>query len=144
MIATKDAAFQRARELSNGRGIVNIGAGPHRTSQAQIIAESPDVVVNIDITANGMPHFIQLDVDNNILPFDDKQFGCAFASHILEHLNNWQFALDEMERVADNVVVVLPHPAYFSCWIHPRHKQHFTLDDIEEMAGLYPNVEVYY
>ena len=144
LTATKFAAFEEARSLAGSRGIINLGAGPHRTYQAQIIAESPEVLANLDITPNGMPHFIQLDIEREVLPFSDKQFGACFLSHVLEHLDNWQFALDEACRVADYVVVVLPHPAYFSGWLAPAHKQHFSVDDINEMAGLYPNVEVYY
>ena len=144
LTVTKGTAFERARELSNGKGIINIGAGPHRLFGAQIIAEQPEILANIDITPDGMPHFLQLDLETEPLPFSDKQFGCAFASHVLEHLDNWQFALAEASRVADYAVVVLPHPAYFSGWIWPEHRQHFSRDDINEMAGLYPNVEVYY
>ncbi|GAI71871.1 unnamed protein product, partial [marine sediment metagenome] len=124
--------------------VMNIGAGPHRTYQAQVIAEAPEILANIDITPDGMPHFIQFDIEREVLPFGDKQFGCAFASHVLEHLDNWQFPLSEMVRVADYVVVVLPHPAYFSGWLAPEHKQHFSVDAIQNMVELYPNVEVYY
>lgn len=144
MTITKGTAFERARALSNGKGIINIGCGPHRTYQTQVIAEQPEVLANLDIALDGMSHFIQIDVERNPLPFADKQFGVAFASHILEHLDNWQFALAEASRVADNVVVVLPHPAYFPCWFWPGHRQHFSRDDMYEMTQLYPNVEVYY
>ena len=140
----KDVAFEEAKRLAHGRGIINLGAGPHRTFGALIIAEHPEVLANIDVALDGLPHFIQLDIEREALPFADKQFGCAFASHILEHLDNWQFALAEACRVADYVVVVLPHPAYFSGWLSPEHRQHFSLYDIEETAQLYPNVEVYY
>ena len=141
---TKDVAFEEANRLSNGKGIINLGAGPHRTYQAQIIAESPEILANIDIAPDGIPRFLQLDIESESLPFSDKQFGCAFASHVLEHLHNWQFALAEACRVADYVVVVLPHPAYFSGWLAPEHRQHFSMDDINAIAQLYPNVLVYY
>lgn len=144
LTTTKFTAFEHAKQLSNGKGIINIGAGPHRSYQAQIIAEQPETLANIDIAPNGMPRFMQLDVERDLLPFADKQFGCAFASHVLEHLDNWQFALNEMVRVADHVVVVLPHPLYFSGWLWPEHRQHFSVDDIDEIVGLYPNVKVYY
>ncbi|GAI18904.1 unnamed protein product [marine sediment metagenome] len=144
LTTTKAAAFEHARLISNGKGIINIGAGPHRMYQAQVIAEQPEILANIDITPNGMPRFMQLDVERDPLPFTDKQFGCALASHVLEHLDNWQFCLEEMVRVADYVVVVLPHPLYFSGWLSPEHRQHFSVDDINDMAGLYPNVVVYY
>jgi len=140
----KDAAFQEATRLSNGKGIINIGCGPHRTYQTQVIAEQPEVLANLDIAPNGMPHFIQIDLERSPLPFADKQFGCAFASHVLEHLDNWSFALEEACRVADYVVVVLPHPAYFSGWLSPSHRQHFSRSDMYEMAQLHPNVTVYF
>ncbi|GAI92089.1 unnamed protein product, partial [marine sediment metagenome] len=60
---TKDAAFEEAKSLSNGKGIINLGAGPHRTFLAQVIAESPEVLANIDIALDGMPHFLQLDME---------------------------------------------------------------------------------
>ena len=144
LTGTKDAAFEEARRFADGKGIINLGAGPHRTYQAQIIAESPEILANIDVALDGIPHFIQFDIEREPLPFADKQFGCAFASHVLEHLDNWQFALAEASRVADYVVVVLPHPQYFSGWIWPGHRQHFSVDDIDAIAQLYPNVVVYY
>jgi len=140
----KDAAFEQARKLSRGKGIINIGAGPHRTYQAQVIAEAPEVLANIDLVPNGMPHFIQLDVERDPLPFTDQEFGCSLASHILEHLDNWQFALSEMVRVADQVIIVLPDPIYFSGWLHPAHKQYFSLQDITQIIQAFDNVTVYY
>jgi SAM-dependent methyltransferase len=141
---TKEAAFEEAKWLSSGRGIINIGAGPHRWPQSYRIAEDIEVLINVDIALDGMPNFIQLDIEQATLPFADKQFGCAFASHVIEHLDNWQFALDEACRVADYAVVVLPHPAYLAGWLVPDHKQHFSADDIQTIIELYPNVVVYY
>ncbi|MBA7465027.1 hypothetical protein ES707_00188 [subsurface metagenome] len=144
MTATKDEALEEAKRLSNGKGIINLGAGPHRTYQAQVIAETPEVLANIDIALDGMPRFLQLDIETAPLPFGDKQFGCALLSHVLEHLDNWQFALAEASRVADNVVVVLPDPLYFSGWLAPSHEQHFFVEEINDMVELYPEVTVYY
>ncbi len=144
LTTTKATAFDHAKQLDSGKGIINLGAGPHRTCQAQIIAWQPEVLSNIDIAPDGMPHFIQLDIEREVLPFADKQFGVAFLSHVLEHLDNWQFAVEEASRVADYVVIVLPHPAYFSGQFLLEHKQHFSVDDINEIAGIYPNVVVYY
>lgn len=144
LMVTKDAAFEKARGLSNGKGIINLGCGPNRTFIAQVIAESPEVLVNVDVALDGMPRFLQLDIETEPLPFADKEFGVAYLSHVLEHLDNWQFTLAEASRVADYVVVVLPHPGYFSGWLAPEHKQHFSRDDIDQIAQLYSNVEVYY
>jgi SAM-dependent methyltransferase len=137
-------AFEEAKRLSGGRGIINLGCGPHRSYLAQEIAYSPDVSVNIDIALDGMPNFLQLDIERQVLPFRDKEFGCAFASHVLEHLDNWRFALDEMVRVADYVVIVLPQPPPFGGWYNREHRQLFSREDINEMAELYPTAVIYY
>lgn len=144
VVTTKDAAFEEAKRLSNGKGIINIGAGPHRIFGAQVVARDLEVLANIDIELDGLPNFIQLDIETELLPFADKQFGVAYCSHVLEHLDNWEFCLREMVRVADYVVVVLPDPVYFSGWLAPDHKQHFSVDDIDEILQLYPDVVVYY
>jgi SAM-dependent methyltransferase len=144
IVTTKEVAFEEAKRLSGGKGIINIGAGPNRTFGAQVVARDPEVVVNIDIEPDGLPNFIQLDVERDPLPFADKQFGCALISHVLEHLANWQFCLSEASRVADYVVIVLPDPQYFSGWLDLEHKQHFSADDINQIIELYPNVVVYY
>jgi len=139
----KNTAFTEAKRLSNGRGIINIGCGPHRTAWAQEVSQDPEVLINVDIVPDGMPNFLLLDVDAERLPFRDKQYGCAFASHTLEHLDNWEFALNEMARVADYVVVALPHPRSIAGWLSPAHKQHFSIADIDTLAELYPNVAIY-
>lgn len=144
IVTTKEVAFEEAKRLSGGKGIINIGAGPHRIFGAQVVARDPEVAVNIDIEPDGLPNFIQLDAQREPLPFADKQFGVAYCSHVLEHLDNWQFALNEMLRVADYVIIVLPDPRSFSGWIDPEHKQHFSTDDINQIIELYPNVIVYY
>ncbi|MBA7715661.1 hypothetical protein ES703_124714 [subsurface metagenome] len=109
-----------------------------------MVARDPEVLANIDIDPDGLPNFIQLDVESDPLPFPDKQFSVAYCSHVLEHLGNWEFALNEMIRVADYVVIVLPDPQYFSGWLDLEHKQHFSPDDIDAIIELYPNVVVYY
>jgi ubiquinone/menaquinone biosynthesis C-methylase UbiE len=139
----KRRAFSYAQNLANGKGIINLGAGPHRTFLAQKISQNQIVAANIDIVPNGMPHFMQLDIENERLPFSDRQFDCAFMSHVLEHLGKWDFALGEAMRVADSVVIVLPHPLSPSGWLAPSHKQHFSFDDITEIKRL-PRVEVFY
>jgi len=94
LMATKEAAFEKAREISNGKGIINLGCGPHRTFMSQVIAESPEVLANIDVAMDGMPRFLQLDMEREPLPFGDKQFGYAFASHVLEHLSKCKSATE--------------------------------------------------
>ena len=140
----KRQAWNFARGLAGERGIINLGAGPHRaTIESKMIAWSPEVALNADIVVDGLPRFRQVDMECT-LPFTDNQFACAFASHVLEHLDNWGGALEEMARVADRVVVVLPHPLSPSGWLSPSHKQHFSVDDIDDMRRICASVVVFY
>ena len=68
--------------------------------------------VCIDIKASAIldwPNGIVADVTH--LPFPDKTFGSAFASHLLEHLPDTasaKQALAELNRVADEVFIAYP------------------------------------
>jgi len=139
----KKEAWNCARSLAGTKGVINLGAGPDRVFPSQRIALSPEVVANVDIIPDGLPHYFRYDIENE-LPFADKQFSVSYASHILEHLGNWQLALEEACRVADFAVIVLPHP--LSPWgkLSPAHKQHFSRSDIEQMGKNHNNVVVFY
>ncbi len=52
--------------------------------------------VNIDI----MPHAdICLDLNKDVLPFEDSSVDVIFSYHTLEHIENYLFALSELYRV---------------------------------------------
>jgi len=142
-IETKQQAFDYAKSLVGDKGIINLGAGPHRTLLADVIAKSPEVRANLDIVPDGLPNFIQWDIENP-LPFGDKTFDVTFASHVLEHLDNWQFTLNEATRVADYAVIVLPHPLSPGGWLNPYHKQHFSKGDIAKMENTSSNTTVWF
>jgi len=58
------------------------------------------------------------------IPFSNKCFGAAFASHLLEHLptvDTARQALDELNRVAEAVFIVYPSRQSFAGWIIPDH-----------------------
>lgn len=58
------------------------------------------------------------------IPFCDKVFGAAFASHLLEHLptiDHAKSALAELSRVAETVFVVYPSRQSIGAWLHRGH-----------------------
>ena len=58
------------------------------------------------------------------MPFEDKCFGAAFASHLLEHLPTTadaRGALDELHRVADTVHIVCPSRQSIAGWVIVDH-----------------------
>lgn len=58
--------------------------------------------------------------------FPDKTFSVAFLSHLLEHTDCPEAVLKEAQRIADNVVVVLPNPFDLPTWVVPGHKWIFV------------------
>jgi SAM-dependent methyltransferase len=143
LLAKKQEAFTLAKSLVTNKGILNAGAGPRKPFPAQSIARSPEVVANIDIVPDGLPHYRQLDLEKTPYPYKDKQFDVIFTSHVLEHLTNWQEALSEMRRIADWVIVVLPNPLSLPGWLVPAHRQHFSFQDIASLQKV-PGVIVFY
>jgi hypothetical protein len=55
------------------------------------------------------------------IPFPDKYFGVAFCSHVLEHVCQPEQAMAELERVADDVIVVYPWIWRVATWLVPGH-----------------------
>lgn len=52
-------------------------------------------------------NFVQGDIED--LQFDDGEFDVVFARHVIEHLESYSDAVEEMKRVADKRVIVLHH-----------------------------------
>ena len=82
--------------------------------------------VNIDIIPGaivGQPNGVVADVVH--LPFPDKTFGAAFASHLLEHLPDQakaEAALVELERVAETVFLSYPSRQSIPAWMIRDHR----------------------
>ena len=82
--------------------------------------------VSIDIISSaveGHPNGIVATVTK--LPFPDKTFGSALASHLLEHLydtNEAKQAMAELSRVADSVYIAYPTRQSLAAWIIPDHR----------------------
>src|SRR4030042_6716100 len=76
-----------------------------------------DVCVDINPTGT----CIYADAED-LSQFADKTFSVALISHVLEHVEHPEVALAEAQRIADNVVVVLPSPFDVAALIHPCHR----------------------
>lgn len=80
--------------------------------------------VTIDISPSVPTPYDYEIADVREIPYQDKYFGAAHVSHILEHLPTIEDAcraLDELERVAEKVFVVSPHKHSLMAWINPNH-----------------------
>lgn len=71
------------------------------------------------------------------LPYQTKQFDVIFASHVLEHIapEHIRFALQEMSRIGNEVVIVIPHPIALTFSFEPSHKS--LIYKIEQPYGIH-------
>lgn len=146
--AKKNEAFSLAKKLSMSltgtqKGNINLGAAGVNNPSANFtrsVVNDPSTTLNVDLVPG--QKIDKLNLDLFPWPIADKQYDVAFASHILEHLANWQEAINEMLRIATYAVIVLPYPYSFGWWATREHKQHFSLNDIEQMRQI-PNVYVF-
>jgi hypothetical protein len=76
--------------------------------------------VNLDIVSKEVPNFVKGDIQD-LYMFKDKQFGAAYASHVVEHVEDVDAAMQELNRVAENVFIITPFPLWPSAWACPNH-----------------------
>ena len=71
----------------------------------------PFPVANIFIGYNeSIKNYIDLDIDENVLPFEDKEVDFIYCRHVLEDIQNPNFALKEIMRVSKSFYIETPSP----------------------------------
>ena len=55
-------------------------------------------------------NYIDLDIDRNNLPFNNKELDFTYCRHVLEDIQNPDFALSEIKRVSKSFYVETPSP----------------------------------
>jgi len=105
-----DEAKKAARMV--GKPLLNAGCKSAYTELSDI---------NLDIVPREVPNFVRGDIQD-LKMFTDKQFGAAYASHVLEHVEDPEAALRELHRVANHVFIIMPFPLWPWAWFHPDHK----------------------
>ena len=81
--------------------ILDVGCGYRANKNASVIADVQDFS-NFYKGKN----FVQLQGKN--LPFKDKEFHFVIASHVIEHVNDFEFFIKELERVSSKGYIELP------------------------------------
>lgn len=75
---------------------------------------------------------IAIVADIRKIPYSDKFFGAAFASHIIEHLptvEDGKVAITELNRVAEKVFIAYPRKTSISAQLHPGH--HLWVSEVD-------------
>jgi len=75
-------------------------------------------------------NFIKL--ENNKLPFKDNQFDFVIASHVIEHVDNFELFINELERVSKKGYIELPSKLEDNLVFENKkdHLWHMDFDDV--------------
>jgi ubiquinone/menaquinone biosynthesis C-methylase UbiE len=126
-------AAQYALREAHRRGtpLLNVGAGTRESSlRCALFGPTTWGDVNLDLAARNRRHGPGSVSYGDVLriPFPDRHFGAAIASHVLEHVERPDLALQELHRVADVVVIVAPKWWAPHTWLHPGHRWYIRDD----------------
>jgi len=118
---------RRARETADrlGKPMLNVGAGtPGSSLRAALLGPQLVGDHNLDLAAPegepGRDRVVKGDVQD--LPYRDREFGVAYTSHLLEHVDDPEKAAKELNRVADVVVNVTPRWWAPHTWLYRDHQ----------------------
>ena len=81
--------------------ILDIGCGYTAHKNATVICDVQDL-------SNIYKEKLFVKLTSNILPFKDKEFDFVIASHVIEHVNDVQFFIKELQRVSSKGYIELP------------------------------------
>ena len=81
--------------------ILDIGCGYTANENANVIADVQDLS---DFYKER--NFIK--INEKKLPFKDKEFDFVIASHVIEHVNDFQYFIKELERISNRGYIELP------------------------------------
>jgi len=81
--------------------ILDIGCGYRAHPSASVIADVQDLSKHYK-----EKKFIK--IDGKKLPFKDKEFDFIIASHVIEHVEDFEFFIKELERVSTKGYIELP------------------------------------
>ena len=81
--------------------ILDIGCGYSANNKASVIADTQDLSEFYK-----SKNFVK--ISGKKLPFKDKEFDFVIASHVIEHVEDFEFFVKELERISTKGYIELP------------------------------------
>ena len=81
--------------------IADIGCGYSANKNASVIADIQDL-------SNFYKGKNFIKISGKKLPFNDKEFDFVIASHVIEHVEDFEFFVKELERISPRGYIELP------------------------------------
>ena len=105
--------------------IADIGCGYRANINASVIADVQDL-------SDYYPDKKFIKINEKKLPFKDKEFDFVIASHVIEHVQDFEYFVKELERISSKGYIELPSRLGDNLIFENRtdHIWWFTFDDI--------------
>jgi SAM-dependent methyltransferase len=118
----------KIKSIHSGESVLEIGPGatPYFRSDIfleKVFASESDLVAqsgNVGLLKTDKP---VVTYDGNIFPFSDKEFDYVICSHVLEHVDNVDKFLNEVQRVGKKGYLEFPTIYYDYIYNFPEHTQ---------------------
>ena len=81
--------------------VLDVGCGYRAHPKASVIADVQDL-------SNYYKERKFIKINEKKFPFKDKQFDFVIASHVIEHVDDFEFFIKELERVSSKGYIELP------------------------------------
>ena len=106
--------------------IVDIGCGYSANKNASVIADIKDL-------SNFYKGKNFIKISGKKLPFKDREFDFVIASHVIEHVEDFEFFIKELERISPRGYIELPTRLGDNLVFENRndHIWWFTYDDVD-------------
>ena len=129
---SKEHVLKILNKNHNNWNILDIGCNIAPIEYAQTVADIQDFS-NFYKEKNKKFILIQ----NKILPFKDNEFDFVYASHVIEHVDDVSFFINELKRISTQGYIELPSlledNLVLSANSTEDHKWIFKFDDVEKV-----------
>ena len=113
-------------EKNSNWKVLDIGCGYTAHDKATVICDIQDL-------SNFYKDKKFVKLNEEVLPFDDKEFDFVIASHVIEHVKDVKFFIKELERVSTKGYIELPTILEDNLVFENKkdHLWHMEFDDIK-------------
>jgi|TARA_B110000037_G_scaffold117078_1_gene134339 ubiquinone/menaquinone biosynthesis C-methylase UbiE len=118
--------------------ILDIGCGYNANKFANVICDVQDL-------SNYYPNKKFTKLIDKKLPFNDKEFDFVIASHVMEHVEDVEFFIKELERTSKQGYIELPTMLEDNLVFENRkdHLWHMDFDDVENKILISKKVQYF-
>jgi len=123
---TSKIFIEKKLSLNSNWNILDIGCGHGASKYANVICDVQDL-------SKYYPNKKFTKLVEKKLPFKDKEFDFVIASHVIEHVDDVEFFISELERVSKQGYIELPTMLEDNLVFENKkdHLWHMDFDDVE-------------